>query len=225
MFLNKLTIQKDFLITNKKDHYDLYALHQKIWDLTSIHPEQSRDFLYRIEFNPSNVIRFIYLLSTNKINSNEEFFLKASTEYNPSIELGDVYQFKLRANPIVRRKENNVSKEFSILLDAKHKLKKMGIDYKERFSLGELIYDVGFNWLTKKGKNHGFSIKHREIKIVNDAEYKMEGIPNKQPFSIRTLDFEGILTVTDVVQFTQTLNNGIGPAKAFGCGLLLVKPV
>lgn len=37
--------------------------------------------------------------------------------------------------------------------------------------------------------------------------------------------FEGILTVTDPVAFRQTLACGIGPAKAFGFGLLSVAPI
>jgi CRISPR system Cascade subunit CasE len=41
--------------------------------------------------------------------------------------------------------------------------------------------------------------------------------------SLSTLDFEGSLTVTDPADFLNALLSGIGPAKAFGCGLLLVR--
>ena len=40
--------------------------------------------------------------------------------------------------------------------------------------------------------------------------------------SFSTADFSGELTVFDPSAFVMTLRNGIGPAKAFGCGLLLV---
>jgi hypothetical protein len=33
------------------------------------------------------------------------------------------------------------------------------------------------------------------------------------------------LTVTDAASFTAALTLGVGHAKAFGCGLLLVKPL
>ncbi|MEA2080768.1 MAG: type I-E CRISPR-associated protein Cas6/Cse3/CasE [Pseudomonadota bacterium] len=39
-----------------------------------------------------------------------------------------------------------------------------------------------------------------------------------------TLDYSGLLTVTDPELFKAALFQGIGPAKAFGCGLLLVRP-
>ena len=39
---------------------------------------------------------------------------------------------------------------------------------------------------------------------------------------IQTVIFDGILTVTDTESFDRQLKQGIGPAKAFGCGLLSV---
>ncbi|MBE0437199.1 MAG: type I-E CRISPR-associated protein Cas6/Cse3/CasE, partial [Methylomicrobium sp.] len=45
---------------------------------------------------------------------------------------------------------------------------------------------------------------------------------NKQ-VSLSTLEFNGLLTVTDPNLFIKTLYTGIGPAKGFGCGLMLVR--
>ena len=52
--------------------------------------------------------------------------------------------------------------------------------------------------------------------------YKARG---KRLIEYSTLDFAGILEVTDPERFQNTLFNGIGPAKGFGCGLLLVRRV
>jgi CRISPR system Cascade subunit CasE len=41
--------------------------------------------------------------------------------------------------------------------------------------------------------------------------------------ALSTLDFEGGLAVTDPERLRVVLLAGIGPAKAFGCGLLLVR--
>jgi CRISPR system Cascade subunit CasE len=43
--------------------------------------------------------------------------------------------------------------------------------------------------------------------------------------ALSTLDFEGHLTVANAEIFRTALFSGIGPAKAFGCGLLLVRRV
>jgi len=37
---------------------------------------------------------------------------------------------------------------------------------------------------------------------------------------IQTVMFDGVLTVTDAEAFNSQVTKGIGPAKAFGCGLL-----
>ena len=42
---------------------------------------------------------------------------------------------------------------------------------------------------------------------------------------LRSARFDGILEVTDPAAFAATIAAGIGPAKAFGFGLLSVAPV
>jgi CRISPR system Cascade subunit CasE len=40
-----------------------------------------------------------------------------------------------------------------------------------------------------------------------------------------TLDFHGVLRIANPEQFLHTLFTGIGRAKGFGSGLLLIKPI
>jgi CRISPR system Cascade subunit CasE len=40
---------------------------------------------------------------------------------------------------------------------------------------------------------------------------------------LSTLDFDGLLTVADPGRFGELLFSGLGPAKGFGCGLMLIK--
>ena len=44
-----------------------------------------------------------------------------------------------------------------------------------------------------------------------------------RPGKIVPVDYEGLLTVTDPAMLLDLLNRGVGPAKAFGCGLMLVR--
>ncbi|MGA7978862.1 MAG: type I-E CRISPR-associated protein Cas6/Cse3/CasE [Chromatiaceae bacterium] len=39
------------------------------------------------------------------------------------------------------------------------------------------------------------------------------------------MTFEGVLTVRDPHALVRHLENGIGPAKAFGCGLMMVRRI
>jgi CRISPR system Cascade subunit CasE len=42
---------------------------------------------------------------------------------------------------------------------------------------------------------------------------------------LATVDFEGTLEVADPARFLDALVRGVGPAKAFGCGLMLVRRI
>ena len=90
--------------------------------------------------------------------------------------------------------------------------------------MDELISDVGIKWLGRKGEQHGFSVRQFDVKIDNDSEYSVSP-PEKQAFTLRTLDFEGKLKIVDSDRFKKALFQGIGSAKAFGCGLMLVKRI
>ncbi len=48
---------------------------------------------------------------------------------------------------------------------------------------------------------------------------------NGQPGLHSAVEFEGVLTVTDPAKFHETFTRGIGSAKAFGFGLLVIAPV
>ncbi|MBB0243412.1 type I-E CRISPR-associated protein Cas6/Cse3/CasE, partial [Streptomyces alkaliphilus] len=56
---------------------------------------------------------------------------------------------------------------------------------------------------------------------------KREGERNRKGsrVTLTTATFEGCLRVTDPSLFTDHLLNGIGPAKAYGCGLLTLAPL
>ena len=85
-------------------------------------------------------------------------------------------------------------------------------------------------WLANKGKfvrNNsegekipgGFLI--RESLVLPESPWSV--LQNKEnQITIKTVLFEGILEITNIKDFKHTLINGIGPAKAFGCGLLSV---
>lgn len=47
----------------------------------------------------------------------------------------------------------------------------------------------------------------------------------KNQIRFSTVDIVGQLEVTDPEKFTEALFNGIGRSKAFGCGLMLIKPL
>lgn len=224
MYLHKINIDSEALRRDRKIYQDVYLLHKKIWELVSRNENQKRDFLYRVEYDAYQNIKHIYLLAPNQISSQQNIKIAVSPRYQPQLETGEFLFFKLRANPIIKRKENGKAKEYSLIMDAKHQFKKNGQNYQEQFSLDELIHDVGMKWLIRKGEQHGFAVKQFEVRIDNDQEYSVKP-PGKKVFTLRTLDFEGKLKIVDADRFKRALFQGIGSAKSFGCGMMMIKRI
>jgi CRISPR system Cascade subunit CasE len=87
-----------------------------------------------------------------------------------------------------------------------------------------LIHDACIAWLEPRASSHGFEISPARVGVEG---YQPRAVgKNKKGGRIRisTVDFTGVLMVTDGDRFLTTLVEGVGPAKAFGCGLLLVRP-
>ncbi|MDM7986093.1 MAG: type I-E CRISPR-associated protein Cas6/Cse3/CasE [Smithella sp.] len=102
------------------------------------------------------------------------------------------------------------------------------------------------DWLVRKGNERergcpgGFEILAKKTKVQNDEirqivhvntmpEGKQIGYKTDEQGEHRmthlTVRFDGLLRITEPDAFRETLVRGIGPAKAFGCGLMLVKRV
>jgi len=126
----------------------------------------------------------------------------ACREYSPKFYQGQALYFKLRANPSV---------------------KKQAEDRKNGFRLGLFGEDKQLAWLQNKANRGGFSLIHRRVipeGIIRDKKATESG-----KLSHYSVCFEGILAVNNPEAFLKTLENGIGPAKGFGFGLLSVAPV
>ncbi|MBU1566269.1 MAG: type I-E CRISPR-associated protein Cas6/Cse3/CasE [Proteobacteria bacterium] len=81
-------------------------------------------------------------------------------------------------------------------------------------------------WLIDKSKSYGFVlVRDNRLKFQAEA-YQWHALPKKgKDAGFSSVDFEGEIEVTDTELFSKALFNGIGPAKGFGCGLMLVRRV
>jgi CRISPR system Cascade subunit CasE len=84
-------------------------------------------------------------------------------------------------------------------------------------------------WLAGRSERLGFA-------MVRDAErgrlrfqaegYQWHSLPKKgRDAGFSSVDFEGEIEVVDAELFVKALSEGVGPAKGFGCGLMLVRRV
>lgn len=71
-------------------------------------------------------------------------------------------------------------------------------------------------WLDRQGERHGFTI---EAALVTGSEL-LRSRKQDSRISVLKVCFEGRLRVRDSAALAAALRAGIGPGKAFGCGLL-----
>lgn len=76
------------------------------------------------------------------------------------------------------------------------------------------------SWLCRQGERHGFEIDAALV-TASDVMVSRKG---DDRINLQRASFEGRLYVREQKAFNVALVQGIGPGKAFGCGLLSVAP-
>ena len=76
-------------------------------------------------------------------------------------------------------------------------------------------------WLAVQGRMHGFEIAAGDVTVERHRVMRVKR-RSGGPAVFGVLDIRGVLTVTDSRRLGAAVRNGLGRAKAFGCGLLLL---
>ena len=79
-------------------------------------------------------------------------------------------------------------------------------------------------WLAQREKRCGFRVEG-DVMTQTGYVYVNKSAKAEGGHRLRSALYEGILEVTDAEAFAKTLAAGIGPAKAYGFGLLSVAPI
>lgn len=198
--------------------------HSLIWSLFAGDENQPRDFLYREAENG-----WFYILSARKPeNANHLFHLDEPKEFAPALHKGDRMHFSLRANPVIRRRVPGTrkSRKVDIVMDRlyRHADKDQRADKRH-----EYIWKAGSEWLASQGEKNGFALvpvdgqEQKILKITGYHQYRIYRKNAKHPLRYSSLDFDGVLSVTDPSRFHTVLQNGLGSAKGYGCGLMMIR--
>jgi len=199
-----------------------YALHGLVYSLCNCHPPD-RDFLYRFE---SGRAPCFFVISTRKPQDTSDNWKIESKEYDPKLTAGDRLEFSVRVNPVVtRRDEQGKHKRHDVVMNAKNALKTAGKSKDEWPPPGELWREALIGWLRSRCGKHGFDFVDEDIRVDGYMPTRIWRRKQKEPVQITTVEIYGILTVTGPALFRKLLFEGLGPAKGFGCGLMLVKRV
>ena len=85
------------------------------------------------------------------------------------------------------------------------------------------IVRAGSDWLCRQGQVHGYAPETATLTI---GSYDTVEIPRTGGAAIfGRMAFEGVLTVIDPERFIKAVTQGFGRARAFGCGLMLLRRV
>jgi CRISPR system Cascade subunit CasE len=203
-----------------------YKLHSLVWDLFTDAPDRKRDFIYRQDMVQG--LPAFYTVSEREPNDRYNVWHVEIKPYAPLIRKDQKLSFMLRANPIRSKRDEKPDYEgkrkqhrHDVVMEAKTLLKSRGSELPPE---SEIIQQAGFIWLAMKGNSNGFSIREGEIRADGYSQFRFTKPKGNHPITISTIEFNGLLTVTDPELFVQALYRGLGPAKGFGCGLMMVRP-
>jgi CRISPR system Cascade subunit CasE len=193
-----------------------YHLHKAVWSLFADHPDRRRDFLYRLDWDSGRPL--LWTLSHRPPRPVPDLWDTKTKELRPVLRDGERLRFSLRANPVVTRD----GKRHDVVMEAKQRLRTSGLLKTEWPTEAQLAQEHGTAWLVRHAEGRGFAVDPGQV-LVDSYEVHTFNKPREGKIRLATCDFHGLLTVTDTGAFLHTLHHGVGPAKGFGCGLLLIR--
>jgi CRISPR system Cascade subunit CasE len=197
------------------------AHHRLLWSAFCGDSKATRDFLWRDERRGA----FLVLSARPPVPS--PFFDAADTrEFAPALQAGDRLAFVLRANATrtvdsgrqtARGKPHK--SHIDLVMDALHSVPS-GERAAQRM---EAAQTAAQDWLRRQGERHGFQPVDVVVEDYSVHALPGRGGPRKNQPQFGVLDITGQLAVTDPGAFVLKVTQGFGRAKAFGCGLMLIR--
>ena len=125
------------------------------------------------------------------------------------VTVGSQFGFRLTANPVRHRRAGDSN------ADERTRGKRVA----------HVTAAQQLDWFVGRGDQWGFSVGSPEAPTARIVERRtIEFKRQEASVTIGVATFEGILRVTDATQLRSSLTTGLGPAKAYGCGLLTLAP-
>lgn len=216
--------------------------HRLVWTLFADAPERERDFLWR-EGDPGA----FYCLSSRPPEDHHGLFdIDLPKPFAPVLSAGDRLGFALRVNATVARGGRPASdgrasvrgKRSDVVMDALYQGR--GGETSRAQLRQQSLVPVAYEWLSRQGAKHGFALpplppprRADDADDVDDSVFQVRGYRvlsidrgrGAKPLRVGVLDLEGVLEVRDPALFSNAVRQGFGRAKAFGCGLMLLRRV
>lgn len=231
MYFSRINVMPQQLSRNdmiKMFAADSYNDHQLLWRLFG--DDDQRQFIYRREqgndqqdarLGQSNALPVFYMVSKDAPQS-VNGLLAQSKAYDPKITAGSQFAFDLRVNPTVAKRDPNKkhSAKHDVLLLANREAKQGELSPQQKAAN---IKQVADNWLLSRCEQYGFSIDPQAFLHDRHEVHRFVKAKSKHSVNISSLDYHGLLTVQNVELFRKTLFEGLGRARGFGCGMMMIR--
>ena len=201
MYLSRLFI--DF-----KKPKNIYQIHQDLWTLFPGQDDRTRSFLFRVEHQEVGVGASILMQSEIAPSAgNGHVNILNQRKYPLTICENQQLRFLLIANPI------------KTIKDQQERKNNKGVIKSNRVPL--INEEDQQRWLARKLQSFA-QIDNLIIRPCQPLYFYKNDKQTSKGYGgkIVPIAFEGLLTVSEPDKFIDQVKQGIGPAKAFGCGLL-----
>lgn len=199
MFLIKLEMDRNAPLVRQMTA-DCQKMHQFVTGLFGT-SRQTSQILYRTNMVKGKFYAYLYA-QRPVVNIPEGCSIqqKDISSWLKQMEAGQVWNFDLVASPSKKVSENTKNSRRKVLKDPS-----------ERQA-----------WLERKAEQNGFAILHAEEREHIQASGK-HADDNGGAMYHSAYHYQGVLKIVDADAFRKGLQNGIGPGKAYGFGMMMVK--
>lgn len=216
MLLSRLTLREG--ATHRTAFWamtrDPHTLHKAVWNLFADHPDRRRDFLYRLDSERGRPV--LWTLSERPPRDPEAIWRGESRRLEPVLHAGDRVELAARVNPTICR----AGKRHDVVMDAKRRIGWGEMTPAERPSQGAVVQEALEEWTSRRGAVHGFRLRRLCAEGYRVMRFEK---PSGRPVQLGVVDLLATVEVIEPRQFLDLWRRGLGPAKGFGCGLVLLR--
>lgn len=213
------------------------AAHRIVWLLFQSSPDAGQEMNWRQTeqgylWRDDGDGRYL-ILSREPPRDPHNLFELETKEFAPKLSEGDRLRFALRANPVVASKaeftheqKRNRGKRVDVVMNALTAVPRT--DWTSgtgrAFARDRLVTETTQAWLERQGSKHGFKLSagfvaegYSQVQVARGPGHR------RRSAGFSVVNLAGEITVTDPSALLARLPLGFGSAKAFGCGLMLIR--
>jgi CRISPR system Cascade subunit CasE len=195
-------------------HQGLAEQHRLVWVLFSEASHAERDFLFRKIDGGGWLV-----LSQRKPLDHHNIWEIETKTFQPDIRTGQRLAFRLRASPSIATRDEagrRVRRDAILTTQMAQRRPDGSLP-----PISEILPTAAHAWLSKKGEGAGFTVDRKEL--VSDCYVRQEFAKEGEgTVRFRSIDFRGVLTVSNSDDFMPSVMSGFGNGKAYGFGMMLL---